>query len=233
MKDAEFYNKESLKYSSKRYPRKASTYIQYFFKRRLQILLIELGEICEEKTGLNLLEVGCADGVVLRAIVEAFPQSFSSMTGIDTAKDMVSAAKSLTNDSRIAFYERGAEPKEKRDVIIEIGVANYADFDEELRYAKENLIEGGTFILSIAAKGSINAFFGKGDGYNNFLSYREYESRISHSFRIVRYIPVGFYIPIIWRVPAIARYIQAVKERVMAPIAPNVFHEKVYVLKAK
>ena len=227
MKDSQFYNEESKHYSAKRYPLVATTYIQFFFKERLRLAVEQLKAIVGSKEHLTLLEVGCADGVVLREISKQFDGSFSKLVGIDTAKGMVEQARVLAADPRIQVFLRGEELLDGPvDVIMEIGVANYADIDEELEYAREHLADGGVYILSLAGKGSLNAFFGKGVGYKNFLSYRDYEQKIAALFRIETVIPCGFFVPLLWRTPRIARIVQLAIEKVMAMITPNAFTKR-------
>lgn len=232
MKDSAFYNQESSQYSAKRYPPVATTYIQFFFKERLRLTIEQLKTIVGFKENSTLLEVGCADGVVLREISKRLDGAFSKLVGIDLAEGMVEQARSRTSDSRSKFFLRGKEVLDGPvDVIVEIGVANYADIDEELRYAYEHLADGGVYILSLAGKDSSNALFGKGIGYKNFLSYGDYEQKIADVFRIETVIPCGFFVPLLWRIPRVARVVQPVIEKVMATVAPNAFHEKIYVLR--
>ncbi|MDD2935318.1 MAG: class I SAM-dependent methyltransferase [Candidatus Pacebacteria bacterium] len=218
----------------KRYPKITLDYIHFFFKKRLKIVLKELENNFKDRNNLNLLEIGCADGIVLRRILERMENHFSDIVGIDLSEGMIKEAKNLTIDKKINYFVRGAEKIDKKfDVIVEVGVVNYADVDKELSYVKNNLNRDGVYILSLAGKGSLNDYFGKGDGYNNFLSYHEYEDKIRKNFKISKIIPVGFYLPLIWRVPVLARVWQFFIEIVLGPFLPNLFHEKVYILKLK
>ncbi len=235
-KDTTFYNNESAIYSAKRYPAVARTYVQHFFKKRLSVLIGLLQKRYAGKSGLNLLEVGCADGVVLIEIDNVLGDTFSDMTGIDIAEEMIRVARARTETEsrgkKIGYSVRGQETAGKKyDVIIEVGVANYANFDEELVYAAQALKPGGRYFLSIAGTGSTNDSFGRGKGYTNFLSYAEYEAKIRGVFNVEEVRAVGLYIPLIWALPAIARPLQALVEAILAPIAPGLFHEKIYVLK--
>jgi SAM-dependent methyltransferase len=232
-KDRDFYNKESAGYSSKRYPERASDYIQFFFKKRLSLTLKVLSRAFNDKTSLSLLEIGCADGVVMREISKKVPRVFSEMTGIDTAEEMIKKAKAMDSQFlKTRYFVRGQEPAGARfDAIIEIGVANYTDFDAELRYAADHLKSGGKYILSIAGNGSLNARLGGGVGYANFLSYGEYEDKIRGLFSLEMSLPVGLRVPLIWRTPALARFVQPILENTFLHIAPGLFHEKVYLLK--
>jgi SAM-dependent methyltransferase len=233
IKDNAFYDAESAKYSSKRYPERPSDFIQYFFTERLKVALRELRAASRGNKGLRLLEVGCADGVVLRSIAKGLPGTFASMVGIDTSEGMVASATKLTPGTVATFFVRGTEPRAEYDALVEIGVANYADFDTELTHASSVLSRDGTYVLSMAGNSSVSAKLGKSGGYRNFLSYGEYEKKIRTSFDLIRTIPVGLHIPLIWRIPILARAIQPVFETCCRPLFPNLYHEKVYVLKRK
>ena len=242
-KDTEFFDKESPIYSAKRYVEAPTNYTQYFFGRRLKVILDMVAEIAEESRAkvampeqkLSLLEVGCADGIIMKKIAQDFPTKFASMTGIDISPKMIDVAKRDPELAGMTFMERKdfVSPAGK-DVIIEIGTANYADIHEELSFASSNLVTNGFYILSLDGKGSIWSWLVKGKtGYNNFLSYKEYERLISENFEILKVAPVGLFILGIWKVPALARVIQPIKEAVNAKIFPGLFHEKVYLLRKK
>ncbi|MEI6296926.1 MAG: methyltransferase domain-containing protein [bacterium] len=197
-------------------------------------VLRELSKIVGNKKDLALLEIGCADGVVLRNIYKESVYNFSEMIGIDTSDGMIKEAGIIDSDKNIKYYVRGCEPQGKKfDIVIEVGVANYANIDEELKYAKNNLKQGGVYILSLAGSDSLHGYFWKGIGYNNFLNYSEYENKIAEFFKIEKIIPVGFYVPFIWKLPVMARLIQPIVEFIFGPILPNLFHEKIYILKIK
>lgn len=233
IKDPAFYNKESVQYSAKRYPAVATNYIQFFFKKRLSLTLAHMRSLFGKSNGLSLLEIGCADGVVLRDIQQKLPAVFSAFTGIDTAKDMIVVAQSLDISHKMKFYVRGEEPMQTYDTIIEIGVANYANFDDELAYAHDHLKAGGMYILSIAGNDSLNARLGGAVGYNNFLSYAEYQNKIRGIFDVKKIVSVGFHVPFLWRVPFVARRIQPIVEVLFSRLTPNLFHEKIYILRKR
>ena len=231
-KDISYYNKESVQYSSKRYPEKTRTYVQFFFKRRLARMLKKLKPYIEHTTEVKVLEIGCADGVILRALDTNFKKYISTMVGVDTSPEMIEVA-TKTNGGISSFYVRGSEPTTISDLILEIGVINYADAPTDMTYVHSRLSEKGTYILSVAGHDSLNARFGQGKGYNNFLSYKEYEALIQKYFLIDAVVPVGLYIPLMWRIPFIALPLQYVCECLFMPFLPNLFHEKIYFLKKK
>lgn len=233
IKDSDFYNKESDKYSARRYPAIASNYIQFFFKKRLDITIRQLKGIGNTQKDLSLLEVGCADGVVLRDIQEKMHNSFRKMVGIDTAEEMVKIATMLDVSGEMRFFVRGQEPATQFDVIIEIGVANYTDFDAELLYATNHLKDRGVYVLSIAGRNPLSGYAGGDTGYENFLPYPEYEVKIRNNFIVEKIIPVGFRVPVLWKIPPIARVIQPILEICFRGLWSGLFHEKIYVLKKR
>ena len=240
IKDQDFYNKESAIYSAKRYPERATDYTHFFFKKRLSMAESLLRQAFQGKKGLRLLEIGCADGIVMREIGNDIPGMFSDMTGIDTAEDMIAAAISSEKRSHTepgtkrSYYIRGKEPAGGSfDAIVEIGVANYTDLDEELGYISEHLKDNGICVLSIAGKWSVNGRMSREEGYRHFSSYGEYENKIVRSFIIEMVIPVGLRLPFIWRIPMLARKLQPFIESIWRPIAPDLFHEKIYLLRKK
>ena len=195
-------------------------------------MLKRLKPCIENATDLRVFEIGCADGVVLRALDTHFKKYISTMVGIDTSPEMIEVA-TKTNGSISSFYLRGSEPATISDLILEIGVINYADVSTDIVYVHNRLSERGVYVLSIAGYDSLNARFGHGKGYNNFLSYKEYEALIQKYFVIDVVVPVGLYIPFIWRIPFIALPVQYVFECLFTPFVPNLFHEKIYFLKKK
>lgn len=231
LKDKEFYNKESDKYSLKRYPMKAVDYIQFFFKKRMDIALKNTKTFFEKKEGLSLLEIGCADGVVLREVVSKMDSLFSSIIGIDIAEKMVEKARELNSSPKTSYYVRGNESEDKKfDLVFELGVINYTDFENDIEYAANHLNEGGLYLMSVAGRGSFNNLFRQGgDQYQNFLTYTEYENIIKKYFIIRKITPCGLYIPTIWRVPVLALLLQPVFEK-MFFFLPNLYHEKIYTL---
>lgn len=250
VKDRDFYDKESAKYSDKRYPKTSTDYTHFFFKKRLSVTLNVLEKIISSRTKIHssgrpippsLLEVGCADGIVLRAAYDRFGHAISSYEGIDASPGMVEAARKKQAGTPIAFSVRDPHgpfmlgPKgAKKDIIIETGVLNYADFDEDIKRVRETISGDGYYICSVAGKGSLDDRFKKsGHGFDNFMTYGEYESRLRQDLDIISVHLVGLRIPLIWRLPILARAIQPIMETVMAPIAPGLFHEKVYVLKKR
>ncbi len=77
-----FYDTASDDYSQKRYPDKTVSYIHFFFKRRLNIIL-GLVEENMRQGNRRLLESGCADGIVINSIMRNFPNLFLECVGTD------------------------------------------------------------------------------------------------------------------------------------------------------
>ncbi len=238
MKDTNFYDAESAKYSSKRYPVKTTDYIHYFFKKRLMVVLELLEKNVIKQDNLKLLEVGCADGVVIEKIEEKFNDKFNEMQGIDLSPQMIeSAKKNSTGNSKIKYSVRDDDSnfENKFDIIIEVGVANYTDFLTELKFAQKNLRADGYFILSIAGSGALAVKLGKTqkEAFNNLLKYQDYEKMIAEYFDIIKIIPCGFWLPKLWKLQNLAKIMQPVLDYIFSFLLPDFFHEKVYLLKIK
>jgi SAM-dependent methyltransferase len=229
-KDIAYYDAESGQYSKKRYPERAATYVQSFFLRRLALLT---GLVCEYACArpVSLLEIGCADGVILRKLFAALPEAFSSMEGVDISPRMVEAARKLSEGLPMTFAAR-TENIPPRDLVIEIGVLNYVpDFEQDIARLYDSVVLGGRAIISIAGTGSLwHRLKRTGEDFAHFLPYRTYEAALRKRFAIIASEPVGLFIPYLWRLPGIARFIQPTVERMLALVAPGLFHEKVYVL---
>lgn len=230
-KDTAYYNKEVSVYSQKRYPETSTDYVHFFFKKRREMLMGLIKKIVSEKCGpLSLLEVGCADGIIIRDIKRQY-QEFTRLIAIDIAPSMIEEARSLSHDS-IEFYVRGEEGELGLfDVVVEIGVINLTDMNTEFRFAIEHLNQDGYYICSLASRTSLLSLLKiKKNHFQNHLSFKEYESEIKKYFTIIDSEVYGIFIPIIWKVPFLGRIIQRIIEKVAKPFVPNLFHEKIYFL---
>jgi 2-polyprenyl-3-methyl-5-hydroxy-6-metoxy-1,4-benzoquinol methylase len=233
IKDTEFYNKESQIYSDKRYPKVPQSYVQFFFTERLKYLVRAMQKNIKDKSNLSLLEIGCADGIVLNEVQNKYSQVFSKLVGIDISPGMIKAAQEKYKDSRMVFVERkDYADSSLHDVILEIGVINYTLLSEELSYIAAHIKPDGIAIISLAGTGSLWDKRRKDEtGFRTFSSYAYYEKTIREKFEIIDSISVGLPIPLLWRVPFAARLGESVAEKILRPILPNLFHEKIYVLK--
>ncbi len=236
MKDTKYYDKESVQYSQKRYPETEMHYVHFFFKRRLALLLGLLARITNGKRGMSLLEVGCADGFVLSTIAKKL-SCFDTLVGIDISPQMIETAKALNSDPRTHYYVRGERDFEKGslDIIAEVGVLNLTDLREDLLFAKDHLKEGGYYICSLASSTSLTAKLKPSNrkDYKHFMSFTEYERTLREFFVIEARIPYGLFVPHIWKIPALARFIQPAVGQVFTKLLPNAFHEKIYLLRKR
>ncbi|MFZ2167379.1 MAG: class I SAM-dependent methyltransferase [Minisyncoccia bacterium] len=233
-RDTAFYNEASTTYSSERYPAAPRSYRQFFFTRRLAVLVREMKPLLTRTNApLSLLEVGCADGIVLRTLYDTFGPHFRELHGNDVSPGMIASAKHLHADTPLTFSVRTEEPEGSAyDMIIETGVINYTDPATEIGYAASALKDAGSYILSYAGKGSLWDFFKPGrKGYQNLLPYPEFEALIQNKFEIEKTISIGFFVPLLWRLPFLAAPVQAVVELLGSHIMPNLAHEKMYLLK--
>lgn len=235
MRDTPYYDAESVQYSSKRYPQVPSSYIHFFYLRRLAIVTSLIRKTMHG-SNLKLIEIGCADGVVTYALADTFAKFFSDISGVDISPKMIEAANAHKGSRKIEFGLRPTyQFRKPYDLVVEVGVINYADAGEEIRSARDLTGENGYYLCSIAGADSLKNRLKHDEekGFNNFLTYREYEAKLRERFTIEQAIPVGLFIPHIWKVPALARVIQPLCEAISAPFFPNLYLEKVYLLKPR
>ncbi len=233
MKDTDFYNQESAHYSEKRYPKVAQSYTQYFFNRRLAITKAFFKKSIKSGTTYSLLELGCADGIVVRELAKDFPDAFSKLVGIDISPGMIEEARRHNSLSNATFMLRSEYAGEPVDIVNETGVINYAGFDTDIAFAHNNLKEGGHYILSVAGTGSLRNSLKPEADFADFRSYKEYEALLRQKFTVLKVAGCGVFIPLIWRLPAIARVVHAVLEPLVGALMPGLCHEKLYLLQKK
>ncbi|MEN9621730.1 MAG: Methyltransferase domain [Candidatus Parcubacteria bacterium] len=234
IKNLDYYQKESQNYSDKRYPEIDTDYVHFFFKRRLDLLVTFLDSVLKDKADQEILEVGCADGIVARSMMICF-DNIKKINAIDVSESMIETAKLQTKNPKIAYYVRGKEPKQLYDIVVEIGVVNLTDREVEYKHALETLKPGGLYICSLATRTSLRSilkFNENNDGFAHLLSFEEYEKELMESFEIVRSTPYGLFIPLLWKAPSLARCIQPFLDKVLSPLEV-VFHEKIYLLRKR
>lgn len=229
-KDTEYYNKEGRLYSQKRYPWRSIDFIHFFFKKRRDILMKMLGKIVDGKTDITLLEIGCADGVILRGIKNNF-KNITRLVGVDISDAMIMEATKIDKSHEVEFYLKEADKHfGDFDIVIEIGVLNLTDVEKEFEFAKRHLKPGGYYICSFASNTSLLSILKikKGNFYNH-LSFDEYKKLIKKHFAVISSEPYGVFIPLIWKVPFLAMFLQPIFELIFR-FVPNFFHERIYVL---
>ncbi len=233
MRDTSYYNQESVQYSEKRYPRVAASYLQYFYLRRLDIVKDYLARAVHAP--VRVLEVGCADGIVIRRLFADLPGKFREIVGVDIAEDMIQEARHSNTSPQIRFCLRSElSVSEQFDVVIEVGVVNYASVDEELHAAQAHMREEGRYILSIAGTNSLKNRLKGEDGFNDFRSYHIYEDMIKEDFIVERVIGCGLFVPYLWRFPSVARLVQPVAEWLANALGARwLCHEQVYLLRKR
>ncbi len=232
----QFYDQESVTYSNKRYKGLIDSYIKYFFRRRLAIVTALTKQAIKKQDHLVLLEIACADGVVLRHLDKSFPDSFSRLTGIDIAPKMIEVALVASNQSnKYSYYVRGEEPTGQFDVILSIGYLAPSLFATEFPYVKERLKPGGYYLCSQAGRFSIQAWLKirHQPYYRDYLSYRQIEKRLAKDFRLVTKMQLGLYVPKLWYFPHFAQRVQPIIDQIISwggPLTQELFHETVYLL---
>jgi len=227
-----FYDKESVYYTKKRYAPVTESYTQYIFKIRLAIFLSFLERIEKDlPKNATIFEIGCADGVVFKAIEKKFPERFSRFVGMDISPKMIEEAKKQNDNPRAIFCVRNDTPSEQFDIVIELGV-HASDLQTESQYVSDHLKPGGYFFYSYAGSESIYRRIKLKDvAYaEEYQPYAAYESILRKFFEI-RYEKVyGLFVPKLWKFPSIARALQPVIDVILERFVPELFHEKLYVL---
>jgi predicted TPR repeat methyltransferase len=233
MKDTAFYNQESTQYSSKRYAKVAHSYLQLFYAHRLEITKKYLRAVLEKlPANPSLLEVGCADGVIVRELCKDFPE-IGSIVGIDISPGMIDAAQSQNTDARATYQMRSEYTGAPVDILVETGVVNYSDVDAEVLFAHQNIKEEGWYILSVAGTGSLYNRIKHDGGLADHRPYKEYDRIIRQHFIVHKVLGTGFFIPLVWKVPPLARALQGLAEVTLGAIFPGLCHEKMYLLQKK
>lgn len=231
-KDTPYYDKEGAVYSKKRYPDMDTDYVHFFFKKRRAILMEMLARVSQGRPGpLPLLEVGCADGVIIREIRDRF-ETFRPLVGIDVSPGMIEAAKA--DSAAITFHLRDEQPLGTFAVVVEVGVVNLTDLETEFRFAQTHLQENGYYICSLASKTSLLSRLKlKKAGFAHHLSYAEYEAALERTFVTVEKRGYGVFVPHLWKWPWLARRLQPIAERLTEMFVPTWFHERIYLLKTR
>lgn len=234
MKNTTYYNDESVQYSKKRYPEHATNFTHFLFKKRLELLLRLLKDINPNISNGSFLEIGCADGVVAFEILKTHPM-LASFLGVDVSEGMINVAKTQNTFIHAQFSLRDDEELKKKhfDVVLEVGVLNLTDFGVDLSLSKQILGNDGYYICSLASSTSLSAKWKPENisAYKHLLTYDAYEKEITQYFEIHKAIPYGLFIPHLWKIPLIARVIQPTVEFFIRFFAPDLFHEKIYLLR--
>jgi SAM-dependent methyltransferase len=228
----DFYDKESAYYSDKRYAPIIQSYTQYVFRTRLNIFLSYLEKIEKDlPKEASIFEIGCADGVVFKAVEQKFPGRFLKLVGMDISPKMIEEAIKKNDNTRATFFIRDQAPLEKFDVVVELGVHPF-DVEGESKYVSEHLKTGGYFFYDSAGSNSIYRHLKLKDAVyaEDYKPYKVYEDILRKFFIIKHTEAYGLFIPKIWKHPSIARFIQPKVDRLFRCISSNLFHEKLYVL---
>lgn len=232
-KDTDFYDKESSYYSVKRYPDIISNYIHYLFRRRLEILKLFILSI--KKNNGILVEMGCADGYVIRELYDS--NIFSGVfIGIDISESMINVARKSNKSSTINFYLRNSEPHDiHADILVEIGVLNFTNLNIELEYARNHIVRNGYYIVSFTTKTSLFNLFKPSNvsGYSHLESLNFYKKMLYKDFLLVDKVSYGLFVPYLWKMPRIAKIVQPLIDRFIEPFLPSIFHETIYLLRKK
>lgn len=235
--NTEFYDKASSEYSERRYNRVSESYIQFFFKRRLNLVLnyIKNNLSKDNRSNMRLLESGCADGIVIDSIIKSFPNLFSEYVGTDISKGMIDVANNKNIHNNVLFCLKNTQESGYFDLVLAIGFISPGIFDDEFNYINKYLKKNGIFIISLASKKSLYTLLKLKDKeyVKDYWTHNEYKNYLEKRFEIIDSMPCGFFIPKLWSIPFIARILQPILENIMKYITPDLFHEKLYILRKK
>lgn len=242
----DFYNTKSGDYSATRYPKITENFVQYMFKKRLELFLKFLEKIEKDlPLDATILDIGCADGVTFKIIEEGFPGRFAQMVGMDISPKMIETAKRQNNNPRAQFFLKNELPDQKFSIIVELGVHPF-DLNKELVYATKHLSNNGHFFYSVVGSRSLhvkrnlsntnflNEYKARGDNYlEDYMMYKDYESFFKKFFSIVARRGYSIFVPKLWKLPIIGRIFQPLFDSAFRLILPELFHERIYLLKKK
>lgn len=231
----DYYDEEARVYSAKRYPKRIQNYTHFLFTHRRTLALKLLARaIAGTKEPRTLLEVGCADGILLRSVASAYPNAFVHMLGVDVAEPMIEVARKMTTEPGVEYKMRDELSHAGAfSVVLEIGVAALAfDTKGELQILADQLAPGGYLLCSFSSSTSLAQKLARGTAGDTSVlrPYGIYEDAICERFTIVVSSAYGLYVPLLWKVPALARLLQPLAE-ILGQLFPSLAHEHLYLLK--
>ena len=195
----DFYNKESTQYSKKRYEGKTNSYFQFLFKRRRQLFLAFIDSVKGELKDSKALEIGCADGVIVKKLLQKLPDSFKTITGVDVSPKMIEISKNRLKDKATINLDsiESFSPKNKFNYIFSIdSFHHYANQEKAILNLHQTLKKGGKLIISDFSLGRLgNWFFKKFEPSNSrMLSKKEFKELFEkHKFGIIKQKRVGLF----------------------------------------
>lgn len=232
------YDNASESYSESRYFGRVDSYIKYLFATRQARIIDFFRLIYGRQEILSVFEVGCADGALFRRLQDVFPDKLSRLAGVDISQKMLDVARRetagvLTPD----FYLRGREPEDpdkRYDVVVETGV-HIENLESELAYIQSHLVKQGYTVISLASSKSLFTRFKLTDKayVRDYLSYKRYREMLEKHFKILGSKSYCLFIPKLWAIPILARLLQPALDHLLAPFVPELFHEKLYLLRLR
>ncbi len=231
----EFYDRMSDHYSRDRYLSGITNAVQYSYAQRLNIVRVFARRALMGTTHARILDVGTADGYVLRRIYDDNASHIAAMVGNDIAPKMLEEARRQSTGYPVTFVLRGQEPAGEYNLLMEIGV-HMPDPQAEIEWIVERVNHGGYAIITVANRYS---WYSRQKLRNkpyivDYRTFQEYEHYIASSFDILEKRTLGIFIPKLWVLPSFfARLIQTVAEWIIERLAPNTMHERVYLLRLR
>ncbi len=182
-----------------------------------------------------MLESGCADGIVINSIMRNFPNLFLECVGTDISPGMIEKAQEKNRYHNVSYCLKDTEESGLFDLVLAIGFLSPGIFGNEFDYIGKYLKNEGLIMISLPSRESLYSMIKlKGEQYaKDYWTHADYRRFLEKEFEIIDSIPCGLFIPKLWSVPFIARILQPITETIMKYIIPDLFHEKVFLLKRR
>jgi len=230
--DTSFYDKESINYSENRYLSKPNTYNKFFFQNRLNIILKMIDKYIKYQKNQTIIEDGCADGFVIKNIINKYKSNFSSAIGIDISPGMIDKAKSNTNQMVKYYIKDNFNENIKADIFLAIGFVSPGIFHNEFDFINLYTRDNSIVVLSLPSNNSLFARLKGREIHKDYWDFNKYEEFIKKKFEILDSKAYGLFIPKLWAFPRLAMILQPIFENLFSPLL-NLFHEKLYILKKR
>ena len=231
----EFYDIISPHYSRDRYLSGVTNAVQYSYAKRLNIVRAFVGRALDGVRDAHILDIGTADGYVLRHVYDDNSSAIEVMVGNDIAPKMLVEARNQSEGYPVVFVLRGQEPSGQYDLVLEIGVHTH-DLDAELEWIVSHLKPGGCVVLTVANRDSLftRMKLTSKPYIGDYHSFNQYEHILMGRFDLVCQRTFGIFIPKLWVLPLFfARPIQNAAEWISERLIPNAMHERVYLLRLR
>lgn len=231
----EFYDLISDHYARDRYLSGVTTFVQFSYVRRLKFVMVFVRAALSQAMKARVLDVGTADGYVLRRIYDNNKDSIALMVGNDISSKMLEEARRQSVGYPVTYILRDEGLVGKFDLLMEIGV-HIPNLTCEVAWISEQLQPSGYAVITVVNKSSwYSRLKLRNKSYlRDYQTFKTYERILSGTFDILQSRSIGIFIPKLWLLPvSVARPIQTVLEWVSERLIPNMMHERIYLLRLR